>query len=153
MTEGSEIRYIQEDKAEWEIWYQDNFDLESQRQLEIAGNGLVKGLMELWVRHLYETISPTGGMSFSHFNLWCKKYKRSIKIEGDIKGLLRIRQWVFGKYGLYEKNYMEIADQEILNTIANVHWKLSRENKSSEPIVDVANKSKSAKDFISRINR
>ena len=35
-------------EAEWEIWYQDNFDLEWPLQMEIADFGLVKGQIELW---------------------------------------------------------------------------------------------------------
>ena len=34
-------------EAEWKIWFQDNFDLECPRQVDLAGRGLVKGLMEL----------------------------------------------------------------------------------------------------------
>ena len=42
--------------AVWQVWYQDNFDRETPRRVEVEGEGLVLGLAELWSRHLFETV-------------------------------------------------------------------------------------------------
>lgn len=83
-------------EAEWEVWYQDTFDRECPRQIEIAGLGLVNGLIELWARHLYETVQANGQKGFSRFNLWWKQKGQSIQVIGEWEGLIQLREWIFG---------------------------------------------------------
>jgi hypothetical protein len=56
-------------EAEWEIWYQDTFDRDAPRQVEIAGHGLLAGLLQLWERHLLETVQASGRRGFSRFKV------------------------------------------------------------------------------------
>lgn len=46
------------------------------RQVDLAGHGLVKGSIELWARHLFETVQLDGQQGFSRFNLWWKQKGR-----------------------------------------------------------------------------
>ena len=66
--------------AEWEVWYQDLFDRECPRQVEVSGRGLAAGLSELWARHLFETVGVDGQKGFSRFNLWWKQPKKSVMV-------------------------------------------------------------------------
>ena len=52
-------------RAAWELWYQDLFDRECPRQVEVRGQGLVQGLAELWARHLFETVQVDGQKGLS----------------------------------------------------------------------------------------
>ena len=81
--------------AQWQIWYQDTFDRETPRKVEVEGQGLVDGLVELWSRHLKETVTASGGSGFSRFNLWWKQEATSIVIEGSQEGMVRVRSWIF----------------------------------------------------------
>ena len=73
-------------EAEWEVWYQDTFDRECPRQVEVAGRGLVEGLIQLWARHLFETVQADGQRGFSRFNLWWKQERRSVVVVGEWEG-------------------------------------------------------------------
>lgn len=42
------------DAAWWQVWSEDTFDREAPRRVKVEGEGLEKGLVELWVRHLSE---------------------------------------------------------------------------------------------------
>jgi hypothetical protein len=140
-------------EAEWEIWYQDNFDLECPRQMEIEGRGLVKGLIELWAHHLYETIQPNVFVGFSRFNLWWKQKECSIEIIGEMLGQVKIRQWV---YGNRQSNYlgcMHIADIDLLRVIAEMHCRLVLNDETSEVIIAKALSLDTNKDFIKQIQK
>ena len=138
--------------AEWEIWYQDNFDLECPRQMELSGCGLVKGLIELWVRHLYETIQPSGILGFSRFNLWWKQHACSINIMGEMIGQIKLRLWVFGERKVNYLGCMKIADQDILQVIAEVHSQFIIRDQTSEAIVSEVLQSNSKEEFIRQIS-
>ena len=124
--------------AEWEIWYQDTFDLACPRQLELAGRGLINGLVKLWARHLYETIQPDGSDGFSRFNLWWKQGACSIAITGDNTGQLKLRSWVFGEGRSGDQSYMEAADQDLLAIIAEAHSRLILINQKSDELTNLA---------------
>ena len=81
---------------EWQVWYQDTFDRETPRKIDVAGVGLIDGLVELWTRHLYETVRTNGGRGFSRFNLWCVQAGSSIVVDGDWNGQVHLRSWIFG---------------------------------------------------------
>ena len=137
--------------AEWEIWYQDNFDLECPRQMELSGRGLIKGLIELWARHLYETIQPSGFIGFSRFNLWWKQRVCSISIVGEKAGQIKLRQWVYGERRSNYLGCMFVADKDLLQVIAEIHSKLIISGQSSETIVAEALLSNNTEEFITRI--
>lgn len=139
--------------AEWEIWYQDTFDIECPRQLELVGRGLINGLIELWARHLYETIQPDGSEGFSRFNLWWKGRARSITITGDMAGQAKLRSWVFGERRSSIKNYLDIADQDLLALIAEAHSFLIFKNQTSARIIDQAVQSNHKTEFVNQMNK
>ena len=138
-------------QAEWQLWYQDNFDLECPRRVDRSGRGLIRGLIELWAHHLYETVQPNGFFGFDRFNLWWKQQKRSVDIVGDLSGQLKLRQWVYEERRSSYAGCKEIADKDLLRLIAETHCKLIMINQTSETIVEKALQSDSEKAFSDQI--
>ena len=136
---------------EWEIWYQDNFDLECPRQLELAGRGLINGLIELWARHLYETVQPDGFIGFSRFDLWWKQGACSITITGDKAGQLKLRSWVYGEGWSGNQRYLDFADRDLLAIIADVHSRMILNGQKSDDLINMALPSKNKEAFIKKI--
>jgi hypothetical protein len=137
--------------AEWEIWYEDTFDRECPRQVEIAGLGLAKGLVELWARHLFETVQVDGQEGFSRFNLWWKQNGQSVEIVGAWKGLTRLRGWVFGDKRRAQEGYVRDGDADLLAELAVAHADLILAGRTSEVILEAACTSGSLKDFETRL--
>jgi hypothetical protein len=133
--------------AEWEIWYEDTFDRECPRQIEIAGLGLTKGLTELWARHLFETVQANGQEGFSRFNLWWKQKRQSIEIVGVWAGSTRLREWVFGDKRHTREEYVEEGKKELLAKLAVTHANLILVGQTSEAILAAASASANQKDF------
>src|SRR5688500_10510710 len=79
---------------EWEVWYVDTFDRECPPSCELRGRGVARGLLELWARHLFETVRPDGGRGFSTFYL--KAPGGRIEVDGPWEGAVRLREWIFG---------------------------------------------------------
>jgi hypothetical protein len=120
----------------WDLWYCDTFDHDSEPSLELDGFGLVIGLSELWARYLFETIQPDGREGFSSFSLnW---NQRRIYIQGDKKGALRLRIWMFGDKTQSEKGYVEEADKALLNQIADAHARIVDSDQSTQAILLLA---------------
>jgi len=139
--------------AEWELWYQDNFDLECPRQLERAGRGLISGLIELWAHHLYETIQPNGFLGFDRFNIWWKQRKCGIDIVGEMAGQLKLRQWVYGEQRSGYSGCLDIADKDLLEVLAEAHSRLAMNGQTSEVIVDKAIQSNNKKAFLNQVKK
>jgi hypothetical protein len=137
--------------AEWEIWYEDTFDRECPRQVEIAGFGLAKGLVELWARHLFETVQVDGQEGFSRFNLWWKQKGQSIEIVGAWEGLTRLRGWVFGDKRQAHEGYVRDGDEDLLAELAAAHADLILAGQTSEIILEVASASHDREDFEARM--
>jgi len=131
-----------ETDAEWEVWYQDTFDRECPRQVEVFGQGLVEGLIELWTRHLFETVRANGQKNFSRFNLWWKQESKSIEIMGEWAGAVRLRGWVYG-----DKRQRNKGNQGLLNRIASVHKNQILNGETSEKILAAVNESETREDF------
>ena len=140
-------------RAEWNLWYQDNFDRECPRQIDQSGTGLINGLIALWARHLYETIQPTEFLGFSRFNLWWKQRNRSIKVVGDLAGQRKLRRWVYGDKKSPYAGCMEIADKNLLSELAEAHSRLVLIDQTSEPIIDKALQSDSKDEFCDQIKK
>ena len=151
--EGLNIELDLISEAEWQIWYQDTFDLECPRQVDIAGRGLVKGLIELWARHLFETVRPNDQPGFSRFNLWWKQKACSVSIVGEGVGLNRLRKWIFGNRQSTNQGYMQIADKNLLTAVASAHCRLVLANQTNEAIAVIAKTSTSRKDFEAQLMR
>lgn len=134
-------------EAAWEIWYQDTFDRESPRSVDLSGNGLVNGLVELWARHLFETVQPDGKQGFSRFNLWWQQKGRSLEIAGDWAGQIRLRQWVYGSRRYTEQGYVKAGDEKLLRAVARTHCRLALAGRTSEAIITAAVRSVSQEDF------
>ena len=140
-------------QAEWEIWYQDTFDVDCPRQVELAGRGLVKGLVELWARHLFETVQPNGQLGFSRFNLWLKQEARSVTVGGVKTGAARLRQWIFGDTRSIRQGYVQAGDAKLLEAIAAAHGKLILANQSSQAILAIASTSASREEFEAHLSQ
>jgi len=132
-------------EAEWQVWYQDMFDRECPRSVEVSGRGLVKGLVELWARHLGETVRPDGSEGFARFNLWCAP--RSVRIVGSLEGAARLRGWVFG----VREGPVQKGDKRLLTKIAIAHAHLIADGQSSEPILEAAAAAMNRREFEKRL--
>jgi hypothetical protein len=134
-------------EAEWQIWYQDMFDRECPRQIEISGQGLVNGLVELWAHHLFETVQANGREGFSRFNLWWKQRGQSIEIIGGRAGLARLKGWVFGTQQGTNKNTIQEGNRKLLKKVAVVHSHLMLTGHTSEAILTAAGTAADQQDF------
>ncbi len=134
-------------EAEWEIWYQDTFDRECPRQVEIVGQGLLEGLIELWARHLFETVQANGRKGFSRFNLWWKQERKSIEVVGEWEGLVRLRGWVYEGKRRTSRGYVEEGDKELLNKVAAAHKNHILSGETSEEILAAAKASGNRENF------
>ncbi len=133
--------------AEWEVWYQDTFDRECPRQVEVVGQGLAAGLTELWARHLLETVRVDGQRGFSRFNLWWKQKRKSVEVVGEWEGMVRLREWVFGDKPRVYKGYVGEGDQGLLMRLAATHGCLILAGQTSERILAAVKASTSREDF------
>jgi hypothetical protein len=137
-------------EAEWEVWYRDTFDLECPPGIDARGRGLVRGLMELWARHLFETVRPDGSRGFSRFHLrWAET--AAITIEGGWEGATRLRGWVFGGKEQARKGYVGEGDARLLEQIALAHARLITADQGSEPILTAAAQAGDRGDFEARL--
>ena len=137
-------------EAEWEVWYRDTFDRETRPSVDVRGQGLVKGLTELWARHLFETVRPGGGTGFSRFHLrWQDSFAH---VTGDSAGEIRLREWVFGDKTRSRKGYVREGDARLLAQIAAAHAHLILAGQSGEPIVSLAASVKDLRDFEARLS-
>ena len=140
-------------EAAWEIWHEDTFDCDCPRQVEFAGRGLVNGLVELWARHLFETVRPDGRRGFSRFNLWWKQPKRSLEIVGQREGLIQLRRWVFGGGQHAGPGRAQAGDRDLLREVAAAHCKLALANQTSEAILAAAAAAANREDFETQLSR
>ena len=138
-------------EAEWAVWYRDMFDRECPPSVEVRGRGLAKGLIELWARHLFETVRPEGGRGFSRFHLrWAQT--GGIAIDGSWEGASRVREWVFGKKEHTRKGYVKEGDARLLEKIAVAHANLILAQRSCEEILEAAAAAKDRRDFESGLS-
>lgn len=133
--------------AEWEIWYQDTFDWDCPRQVQVSGRGLVAGLLSLWMRHLSEAVALNGQRGFSRFNLWWKQERKSIEVVGPWGGLMRLRAWALGKDQESRHGLGNHDVGSLLQRIARVHAYLVLAGDTSAPILAVSERSASPEDF------
>ena len=134
-------------EAEWEIWYQDLFDRECPRQVEIRGQWLVEGLIELWARHLFETIQSTKPQRFSRFNLWWRQERQSVEIVGEWEGQVRLRGWVFRDTMGTTTSSVEGKEYALLKRVAVTHKNHILRGGTSEEILGLAKSAQSRADF------
>jgi hypothetical protein len=145
------IIYDPAPEAKWTLWYQDLFDRECPRQVEMQGWGILQGLVELWTRHLFESVSVDGEKGFSRFNLWWENEKKSITINGDWQGMQRLRKWVFGNKRTLRKGYLQDSDTELIQKIARIHGCLILDGQNSKPILTLVTNSENRDDFESHL--
>lgn len=139
-----------EPEAMWEVWYRDTFDRECPPSVDVRGRGLVKGLTELWARHLFETVRPDGGEGFSRFHLrW--EPAQLVHIRGDRKGAIRLRAWVFGRQTHTRVGYVEAGDARLLSQVAAAHAHLLLAGGTSEQLLAAAAEAQDRKDFERRL--
>ena len=140
-------------KAEWKVWYQDTFDRSTPRRVEAAGQGLTAGLVELWARHLFETVRADGARGFSRFNLWWMPESRSVKVVGPGSGMVRLRAWIFGEQRQTRRGYVAAADKRLLTRVAALHGHLLLAGQTSEPILAAAATSADCRAFEAELAR
>ena len=135
-----------ENDVVWEVWFQDMFDRECPREAVVSGMGLVEGLIELWSRHLYETVRENGTVGFSRFNLWLNLQGRSIEVTGSLSGAVKLREWVFrDSASRYHGN------TDLLASISEAHGNQIAKDEGSEGILTTAEESKSLDEFRMRL--
>jgi hypothetical protein len=140
--EGSDMANVEQSLSDpapdtsWEVWYRDTFDRECPPHCDVRGRGLVRGLMELWARHLLETVRRDAGVGFSRFQL--RSEERGTDIDGPWEGAVRLRRWVFGDKEYSVKGYVAEAEASLLETIAVAHAVLYLSGHTSEPILAAA---------------
>lgn len=135
---------------EWAVWYVDTFDRDSPPRSEASGRGLVKGLTQLWARHLFETVRPDGQSGFSSFHL--KWGQGRVEIDGDREGAKRLRGWLFGKKESSYKGYAAEADPALLKKVAIAHAHLIERRQKAEQILATARAAKDGADFANRLD-
>jgi len=132
----------------WQLWYQDTFDREAPRKVEAEGEGLEKGLYELWKRHLSETVMEGGGRGFARFNLWWVEAGKSVEVVGGWGAQLKLRGWVY-KWGKFIRTGRKVQlDEGLLQKIASVHADLIRGGETSERILDAVSKVGSKAEYV-----
>jgi hypothetical protein len=137
-------------EVEWEVWYRDMFDRECPPSVDVSGRGLVKGLMELWARHLFETVRPGGNKGFSRFHIrWEGNWA---EIGGDWEGATRLREWIFGTKKHTQRGYVEESDTRLLEKIAITHANLISANQTGEQILAAAAAAQDRQDFELRLS-
>ncbi len=92
--------------------------------------------MELWARHLFETVQRDGGEGFSSFHLLSEEAR--IDIQGPWNGAVRLRKWVFGDKEHSVKGYVAEGEASVLKMIAIAHAVLFLSGRTSEPILAAA---------------
>ena len=119
--------------------------------VDVSGHGLVKGLMELWARHLCETVRPGGSLGFSRFHLrWNQGH---ITVEGTWDGAVRLREWVFGTKQHCTSGYVNEADSHVLTIIATTHARLVVAGRTSESVLAAAATVTDWQDFETRLSQ
>jgi hypothetical protein len=135
---------------EWVIWYVDTFDRDFPPRSEVSGRGLVKGLTQLWARHLFESVRPDGQSGFSSFHL---KWKHGrVEIDGDREGAKRLRGWMFGKKESSYKGYAAEAEPALLKKVAVAHARLIERGQKAEQLLAVARAATDGADFANRLD-
>jgi len=142
---------IPDPETEWEIWYQDTFDRECPRQIDIAGRGLEDGLVELWARHLLETVTEIGGKGFSQFNLWCEGENIGIEIEGEWGGLVKICDWIYGGEAQAGKSGSARKDVDLFKLLAVTHKTQILKGGTCDVILALAVVAETREDFIKQL--
>jgi len=119
----------------WQLWYTDLFDRECPPSVELQGQGLAKGLKELWARFLFEEVSPGGGLGLSRFHIWSQH--RSILVEGEWAGATQLRHWLYGAQAR-GRQQLVAGGNRILHKISIIHAQLLVDGDTSQPILDAA---------------
>ena len=135
---------------EWEVWYVDTFDRDFPPRREVDGRGLVPGLVQLWARHMFETVLPDGKRGFSSFHLKWKLGR--VTIDGDPTGAGRLREWLFGEKQTTYTSSVEEADPALLMRLATAHARLVERQEKADRILAMALAAEDKADFSSRLD-
>ena len=122
----------------WQLWHQDTFDRETPRRIDASGDDLLAGLVQLWARHLFESVQTNGNKGFSRFNLWLLKERQRIEVNGNREGQVRIRAWVYGEKKRSIQGYVQEGDIARLTLIAAAHRNLLSQGKNCSDIIEAA---------------
>jgi hypothetical protein len=134
----------------WELWYQDQFDWDCPRKVEVRGKGIMNGLRILWQYHLQESITPEGQPGFSKFNLWLPTLKRSIEISAESSRMAKIRDWVLGLgTSVPDPSW---GDNSLLDLIAQAHYYLVVGDQNEDEIVEMAAGSEDGIEFSRKLS-
>ncbi len=137
-------------EEEWEVWYVDTFDRDFPPRREVGGRGLVHGLVELWARHMFESVLPDGKRGFSSFHLKWKQGR--VMIDGDLEGAQRLREWLFGEKETTYSSAVEEADPLLLKKLATAHARLIERQEKAERLLAIALKAEDKADCSSKLD-
>jgi hypothetical protein len=142
--------------AAWEVWYDDAFDYDAPDSVDVRGQGLKNGLMELWARYLYETVQKDGSQGFSQF--WLKREGGIVDLKREWKdvsqlweGSKKLREWTFGQSQDPMKGYVGNADIEFLRRLCEAHLRRIQEPEAAEWLLARAAESGNREEFLGKI--
>lgn len=144
-------------EARWQLWVEDTFDRETPRQVEVSGQGLAAGLIELWTHHLFGGISDGGHATFTRYNLWWRRRSISIEIAPEPLPLRRLRRWLLGDTKQGRASAVATGDRDLQAHVAAVHGALiiagatRPSTAGTRPILEAAAATRDGDDFRSRL--
>jgi hypothetical protein len=125
-------------EAIWDLWYEDTFDREAPRRVELTGRGMLEGLVQLWARTLTQTVQPGGQRGFARFNLWWRQAGRSIEVRDEGEGLTKLRAWIYGARQAPVRGPLDGADRTLLTRLAAAHRTLILAGEEGAALVSAA---------------
>ncbi|MBA2538373.1 MAG: hypothetical protein H0V17_01955 [Deltaproteobacteria bacterium] len=144
----------------WEVIYRDTFDRECPPSVEVEGQGLVRGLAELWARFVFETIQlastnrdgrleqvPTRG--FSEFSLQGTDLR--VILDGSLAGGHKLKTWMFDQPSA--SGIVADANASLLQLLADTHARAAAFEDAASAILDVAEAATDRADFEARLRK
>lgn len=108
----------------------------------------MNGLTELWARHLFESVSPSG-MGFSRFHLTWEA--GTVTVSGDSQGARKLREWIYGDKQHSKADYVAEADGDLLKHIATLHAGCLEQPNPTERICAAATEAADRTAFLKRL--
>lgn len=139
-----ELSAVPEVRDRWQLWYKDLFDRQCPAEMESEGEGLVRGLTELWLRHLAE-----GVHGLSRFTLACKNPLQYVEIaRPERDAMLTLRRWVFRVDDPDATVDRKTVDFYVLDSLVAAHARLILGGHTVQPIVHLARTAPDVSDFV-----
>ena len=120
----------------WEIWSSDLFDRDARPLVETNGEGLARGLSELWLRHLDETVQANGSLGLTRFHLGWERGQ--VHIHGNTRGGLRLKQWLIPAGPLSSEDYLDQETAAPLLRLGRMHLRVLDHPDAAQLLLEAA---------------